>query len=89
MGGRSALGQSDWLWNNGTIINDTEFGSSITESCQQMSWPLTYDDDINLRGKVCEEEAYFMCQVKCERFGLFVLMAFLIIQFNSIGIFSV
>ena len=31
-----------------------------------MSWPLTYEDGINLRGKRCQDEAYFLCQIECK-----------------------
>ena len=31
-----------------------------------MTWPLTYRDSINLRGKACGAEAYFLCQIKCK-----------------------
>ena len=47
-------------WNNNHFPNTNSF------VCQQMTWPLTYDDGINLRGKFCLDEAYFMCQIKCE-----------------------
>ena len=38
-----------------------------------MTWPLTYRDRINLRGKVCGEEAYFMCQKKCKTLSNFLV----------------
>ena len=60
------MGQSGWFWSNGTIITDANYLSSNSSVCQQMTWPLTYRDGINLRGKFCEDEAYFMCQIKCK-----------------------
>ena len=27
-----------------------------------MSWPLTYDNGINLHAKSCEDMGYFLCQ---------------------------
>jgi len=66
IGAQSVVGQSDWFWNNQTMIEDEAFPTSDTAVCQQITWPLTYRDSINLRPKRCEDEAYFMCQVKCE-----------------------
>ena len=72
-GAQSGLGQSGWFWNNGTRIIDQAYPASNLNLCQQMSWPLTYRDGINLRGKSCEDSAYFMCQIKCEFFINFSL----------------
>jgi len=62
---RSDVGQSDWFWSNGTIVIDPTFPTSNTSTCQQMTWPLTYDDGINLRPKECGSgTARYMCKVK-------------------------
>ena len=60
------MGQSDWFWNNRTRINEVTYPTANAYVCQQMTWPLTYKDGINLRGKVCGVDAYFMCQIKCK-----------------------
>ena len=60
------MGQSDWFWNNETVITNSNYPTADASTCQQMAWPLTYDDGINLRGKDCEAEDYFMCELKCE-----------------------
>jgi len=72
IGARSDVGQSDWFWDNETMISDTTYPASNTSLCHQMTWPLTYDDRINLRGKLCEDEAYFMCQVECKILNKFL-----------------
>ena len=59
-------GQSDWFWRNGTRVTDPLYPPSNSSACQQMTWPLTYDDGINLREKLCTEESYFLCQIKCK-----------------------
>ena len=64
IGARSHVGQSHWTWNNGTRVADTSsFPSSNTSACEQMTWPLTYDDGINLRAKKCSKEAHYACRV--------------------------
>ena len=68
IGARSDVGQSNWFWNNGTMITDTMYPSSNTSVCQQMTWPLTYDDGINLRAKDCGTgKSHYICQVKGAR----------------------
>ena len=42
------------------------FPTAHESNCQQMTWPLTYDDGINLHEKTCNEEAYFLCRFKCK-----------------------
>ena len=66
IGARSDVGQSDWFWNNKTIMNNSSYLTADNSVCQQIAWPLTYDDGINMRGKDCDSEGYFMCQIKCE-----------------------
>ena len=64
IGARSHNGQLHWTWNNGTMVADTSnFPPSDTSVCEQMTWPLTYDDGINLRAKDCSKDAYYVCQV--------------------------
>ena len=60
--------QSDWLWNNGSIINTSDFPQSNSSVCQEMTWPLTYDDGINLHPKQCGTESHYICQYKCKYF---------------------
>ena len=66
IGARSDVNQSEWFWNNDTRITNSVYLTSNTSTCQQMSWPLTYDNGINLHRKFCDEEAYFVCQSKCK-----------------------
>ena len=68
VGARSDVGESDWFWKNGTMINDTGFPTSDPSVCQQMTWPLTYRDGVNLRPKPCNKHSFFLCQVKCKYF---------------------
>ena len=67
LGARSRIGQTNWFWENGTMVNDERYPPSDQSICQQMSVPLTYDDGINLMPKRCDQdEAYFACEVKCK-----------------------
>ena len=66
VGARSEESESKWYWRNGTVIVDQSYPISDQSVCQQMSWPLTYEDGINLRGKRCQDEAYFLCQIECK-----------------------
>ena len=77
VGARSNVNESGWFWSNRTIIVDQSYPVSDQSICQQISWPLTYDDGINLRGKRCEDEAYFLCQTKCNLFMSFILFVLL------------
>ena len=45
------------------VADTSNFPPSDIFVCQQMTWPLTYDDGINLRAKDCSEEAHFVCRV--------------------------
>ena len=66
IGAQSPLNQSKWFWKNGSAVNNSMFRSSNKSLCQQMTWPLIYDDGINLHEKTCNEEAYFLCRFKCK-----------------------
>ena len=44
------------------MLIDKKYPMSDRSVCKQMTWPLTYDDGINLRGKRCDEEAFFLWQ---------------------------
>ena len=58
------MGQSNWFWKNGTMITDPTYPQSKTSVCEQMTWPLTYDDGINLKGEFCGKgKAYYICQL--------------------------
>ena len=65
-GARSDVNQSDWFWDNDNtmITADDNYPPSDTSVCEQMTWPLTYDDGINLHPKLCSDEAYYICQIK-------------------------
>ena len=68
-GVRSDHNQPDWFLNNGTKITfplDIFYPTANASLCQQITWPLIYDDGINLLPKRCDEEAYFMCQILCK-----------------------
>ena len=41
--------QGDWFWNNNTIATDMNYPTANASVCQQMTWPLTYRDGINLQ----------------------------------------
>jgi len=63
LGAHSNISQADWFWENGTMINDTNFPTSDPSLCQQMLLPSTYDDGINLLPKRCDYESYFACEI--------------------------
>ena len=47
-------------------MDNSNYPTSNSSVCQQMSLPLTYDDGINLLPKHCDDdEAYFACEVQC------------------------
>ena len=63
IGARSNVGQADWFWKNGTMVDDSRYPPSDQSVCQQMSIPLTYNDGINLLPKRCDQDkAYFVCE---------------------------
>ena len=67
IGARSDVNQTKWYWNNITEVNNTMFPESNSSVCQQMTWPLTYNDGINLRPKQCETGmSHYVCQVLCK-----------------------
>ena len=56
--------EKKWFWNNRTMVSNAPSNHSV---CQQMSWPLTYDDGKSLLPKDCDQdEAYFVCVQKCK-----------------------
>ena len=58
--------QVNSLLNNETTINCTT-DAAQNPPCVLMSFPLTYDDGINLLPKRCDQdEAYFACNVPCK-----------------------
>ena len=68
-GARSDVNQTNWFWENGTMVVDSNYPTSNSSVCEQMSLPLTYDDGINLLPKRCDDdEAYFACEVPCKNF---------------------
>ena len=68
IGARSDVNESNWFWNNGKKINDPDFPPSDPSVCQQMTWPLSYEDGINLRPKRCDQgESYYVCDIKCKK----------------------
>ena len=48
------------------MVNNSNFQPSNKTVCQQMTWPFTYTDGINLRPKKCEEKSYFACLLQCK-----------------------
>ena len=67
IGARSDVGRSDWSWYNGLTISNPDFPPANSSICQDMTWPLSYDDGINLHPKPCESgRSYFVCQRKCK-----------------------
>ena len=66
VGGSSALGEDVWKNNNGSTIVNENYPPGNQSVCQQMTWPLTYSDGVNLRPKQCVHKAFFLCQTKCE-----------------------
>jgi len=65
-GASSNVGQTNWFWENGSIVNEVNYPTSDQSICEQMSVPLTYDEGINLLPKPCDEKAYFACEVECK-----------------------
>ena len=66
-GARSDVNQSNWFWENRTMVDDSNYPTSDPSVCQQMSLPLTYDDGINLLPKDCEnDEAHYVCEIPCK-----------------------
>ena len=67
IGARSNLGATTWVWNNGTTVVESTYGTTPLNVCQQMSVPLTYENGINMLPKNCDsDEAYFICETKPE-----------------------
>ena len=67
IGVQSYVNQTNWFWNNGTMVNDSVFPASNKSICQQVTWPLTYNDGINLYPKKCETGlAHFVCKTLCK-----------------------
>ena len=67
VGARSDVGQSKWMWNSEATIKNSDFPLADSSICQDMSWPLTYDDGINLRPQPCGNgRSYYVCQHKCK-----------------------
>ena len=64
MGARSEVGQSNWTSENGTNGLYLNYPASDSTICQQMAFPLTYDDGINLLPKRCDQKEYFGCEVQ-------------------------
>ena len=82
-GARSDVNQSSWFWNNGTMITDPTYPSSNTSVCQQMTWPLTYDDGINLRAKDCETgKSHFVCGVNTTGLLKVIAMSFYVYELS-------
>jgi len=64
----SNSGYTNWFWENGTMVTESnnDYPRSDLSICEQMSVPLTYYDGINLLPKLCDQEAYFACEVECK-----------------------
>ena len=47
------------------MINNAIFPTSNKSVCQEMTWPLTYDNGIDLRPTKCESKmSLYVCKVK-------------------------
>ena len=69
IGARSDLNQSDCFWNDGSSYNVLPRLRSNSYVCQQMTWPLSYDDGINLRRKECGSGiSHYVCKAKCNSY---------------------
>ena len=63
IGAQSNVNETDWVWINGSNLNNPKYPRSDESLCQQMTWPLTYDNGINLRPKDCGSgESYYVCK---------------------------
>ena len=56
------------------MITDPTYPSSNTSVCEQMTWPLTYDDGTNLRAKECGTgKSQYICEgmkrLQCRQIG--------------------
>jgi len=63
LGAHSNISQTNWYWENGTMVNNANYPTPDPSICQLMSLPITYDDGINLLPKRCDEESYFACEI--------------------------
>ena len=83
-GARSDVNQVNWFWNNGTMVaNTTNYPASNASVCEQMTWPLTYDDGINLRAKECKSGlSHHVCRFE----GMKNCTSVCILQANNIHI---
>ena len=66
VGGRSQIDENVWKNSDGSKIENKKYPPGDKSICQQMTWPLTYNDGVNLRSMKCNQEAYFICQTKCK-----------------------
>ena len=66
VGGRSQIDENVWKSSDGSKIENKKYPPGDKSICQQMTWPLTYNDGVNLRSMKCNQEAYFICQTKCK-----------------------
>ena len=66
VGGRSQIDENVWKNSDGSKIENLKYPPGDKSICQQMTWPLTYNDGVNLRSMKCNQEAYFICQTKCK-----------------------
>jgi len=68
IGARSDKNRINWFWENGTMItNYSNFPLSNASLCEEMSFPFSYNDGINLLRKRCtQDKAYFACDIPCK-----------------------
>ena len=66
VGGRSQINENVWKNSDGSKIENKKYPPGDELICQQMTWPLTYNDGVNLRSMKCNQKAYFICQTKCK-----------------------
>ena len=71
------------------VANASNYPTSNTSVCEQMTWPLTYIDGVNLRGKLCSEQTYYICQVECISLLVEYFVTFIQFKSSSYGVAAV
>ena len=51
-----------WHWNNNKTVKEKAYLPLNQSACQVMTWPLTYEDGINMLSKPCDTGmAHYIC----------------------------
>ncbi|CAK8679940.1 unnamed protein product [Clavelina lepadiformis] len=65
IGARSDVGESNWFWNDGSLVTDPSFPSSNSSVCQQMAYHYSDNKTWELSPHSCGlTKAYYICQIK-------------------------